>query len=379
MTGTVRPPAPPGAPRRDIIDVHGRPREADGGAGWLAPALVYSGAALVGALLYRSRRTAEAERAHPPRGRFITADGARLHYVDVGEGPAVVLLHGVGTTLEDFFIAGIVERLAPHHRVIVVDRPGHGYSDRPGGIRWSPERQARSIAAMMHRLGAQEATVVGHSFGVLPAMALALQHPHYARALVLLAGCYYPGAAVAETAGLVASLPLVGPLARLTLGPALARRALPGLIEEMFEPQPPTRAFLRAYPAELVLRPGQLGASAEDAAAIEGAVRRFRHHYGTIACRTTAVTGSGDGVFDPDAQSRRFARERRGTRLVVVPAAGHMVHHSAPDRVTAAIRDTARGRAAGDDTGPPPDLSAQELTAPPERKDGARRETRKQR
>jgi len=376
MTETVRRNPPPAALPRDIMDVHGRPRPADRGSGtasgWLAPALVYGGAALVGAMLYRSRRTAEAEAAHPPRGRFIAADGARLHYVDVGEGPPVVLIHGVGTTLEDWFVSGIVERLVPHHRVIALDRPGHGYSDRPGSIHWSPERQARSIAAMMHRLGAQDAIVVGHSFGVLPAMALALQHSGYARALVLVAGCYYPGASVAETAEFVPSLPLVGPLARLTLGPPLARRAMPGLIEAMFEPQPPTRAFLRDYPMELALRPGQLGASAEDAGAIEAAVRRFSPHYSRIGCRMTVVTGSGDGIFDPDAQSRRFAGETRGARLIVVPAAGHMVHHSGVDRVAVAVRDTARGRPAGDDTGPPPDLSAQELAASPSEDDGGR-------
>lgn len=353
-------------PDRDIIHVREDPGRA--GSGWLRPALVYGGAALLGTVLYRSRQTAEAERTHPPRGRFMRADGARLHYVDIGEGQPVVLIHGIGTTLDDWFISGIVDRLVPHHRVIAVDRPGYGYSDRPGSIGWSPERQARSIAAMMHRLGAQDAVIVGHSFGVLPAMALSLQHSHYARALVLVGGCYYPGATVteaAEAADLAHALPLVGPLARLTLAPTLARRAMPALVEAMFEPQPPTPAFLREYPVALNTRPGQLAASAEDAGATDRAVRRFCGHYSRIKGRTTVVTGSGDGIFDPDTQSRRFARQMRGARLIVVPAAGHMVHHTSPDRVTAAIRDTARGRAAGDDVGPPPDLSADELTDPP--------------
>lgn len=328
------------------------------------PALVYSGAALLGAVLYRSRQTAEAERLHPPRGRFINADGTTLHYVDAGEGPAVVLIHGVGT-LEDWFVSGIVDRLVGHHRVIAVDRPGYGYSDRPGSERWTPERQARSIAAMMHRLGAQDAVVVGHSFGVLPALALHLQHEGYARALVLVAGSFYPGSTVAEAPDLVASLPIVGPLARLTLAPTLASRAMPGLIAAMFEPQPPTRNFLESYPLALSVRPSQLAAAAEDTRGIESAVRRFAPHYPRIQCRTTVVTGSGDGIFDPDAQSRRFVEEAKQARLIVVPAAGHMVHHTAPDRVATAIRDTVRGRPASEDIGPPPDLSADVLTDPP--------------
>jgi pimeloyl-ACP methyl ester carboxylesterase len=217
----------------------------------------------------------------------------------------------------------------------------------------------------MHRLGAQDAIVVAHSFGVLPAMALALQHERYAKALVLLAGCYFPGASVGELGQLAPSLPVIGPLARLTLAPSLARAATPDLVAAMFEPQPPTPAFVEGAPLALACRPSQIAAAAEDTRAIERATSRFAPHYPRIGCRTAVITGSGDGIFDPDAQSRRFAEMNADARLVVVPAAGHMVHHTAASRIVAAIRAVARGRFVGDDKGPPPDGDADTLGDPP--------------
>ena len=99
-----------------------------------ASAIVVATAASMAAMtvhnIYRARK---AERDHPPTGRFVTVDGVKLHYIDRGEGPPVVLLHGNVVTAEDFRTSGVLELLARRHRVIAFDRPGFGYSDRPHG------------------------------------------------------------------------------------------------------------------------------------------------------------------------------------------------------------------------------------------------------
>lgn len=325
----------------------------DGGS-WLTPALVYGGAALFGAALYQKKQSAAAEQAHPPIGRFIEVDGSRVHYVDVGSGPPVVLLHGVGSTLEDWFVCGLVDELTPHHRVIALDRPGYGYSARSRRIGWTPERQARILARMLHRLGAHDALVVGHSWGVLPALALTVQHRGFVRALVLLGGVFYPGAPVAGFGRHVPSVPVLGPLARLTLAPALARAAMPRLVDAVFEPQPPTPRFRAQFPSALATRSGQLRASADDLAMTDDATRRLSRHYPRLDRPLTVVAGSGDAIFDPDRQSRRFADASPHARLIIVPGAGHMVHHSATARIAAAIFDTFTGEITSDDPGPPP-------------------------
>lgn len=356
------PPPRPAVPHRPLPP-HDRPAppRRDGLLGWLPAALVYSGAALVGASIYQNQRSREAEADHPPIGRFLDADGATLHYVDIGEGPPIVLLHGVVTTLDDWFVSGVIDALLPHHRIIAIDRPGHGYSSRPGGIRWSPERQARSIARLLHRLGAHEATVVAHSFGALPALALALQHPTFARSLVLIAGTTMPGSTLGRVASLVPSVPLLGPLARGSISPAVARAAMPAFIRALFEPQPVSREFRNRFSVDFATRPGQLRAITDDLAEMDRATRRFAPHYAGLAVPVTVITGSGDAIVDPDRQSRAFARAVPDARLMVVPAGGHAVHHTSPGRVAEAILDTAAGHAHADDPGPPPDRDAGRL------------------
>jgi hypothetical protein len=65
-------------------------------------------------VLHRARK---AERDNPPVGRFIEVDGTRLHLIDKGNGPVVVLLHGNTVLLQDFIACGLIDRLAEHHRV----------------------------------------------------------------------------------------------------------------------------------------------------------------------------------------------------------------------------------------------------------------------
>ena len=90
-------------------------------------------ALLAGAALAVRHQTRRAEAKHPPAGRFVTVDGVRLHDVERGRGRPVVLLHGNGATLQDFELSGVVDLVSRTHRVIVFDRPGFGYSERPRG------------------------------------------------------------------------------------------------------------------------------------------------------------------------------------------------------------------------------------------------------
>ena len=86
--------------------------------GLLIAVLVVVGAAL---WLYTLRTVRRIEAAMPPRGRFVDVPGARLHVVERGQGPAVLLVHGLSGQLENFGY-GMMEPLARHFRVIAVDR-----------------------------------------------------------------------------------------------------------------------------------------------------------------------------------------------------------------------------------------------------------------
>src|SRR3954462_15319056 len=96
------------------------------------------------------------EARYPPRGRFVEIGGRRLHVIEAGpkdRAPlgTVVILHGAsGSAAEPFLALG--RRLAGHYRVLAIDRPGHGWSDRIAGkAAASPIRQAALIAEALRR------------------------------------------------------------------------------------------------------------------------------------------------------------------------------------------------------------------------------------
>ena len=97
-------------PSRSLVN-KGQTASGRGGAGhsgWLVPLLATAASALGAAAIYNNHRANAAERQHPPIGKFLDVNGVRLHYVERGHGPAVVLIHGNGTMVEDFVVSGIV-------------------------------------------------------------------------------------------------------------------------------------------------------------------------------------------------------------------------------------------------------------------------------
>ena len=102
------------------------------------------GAAL-GAAAFVEARTRAAERAHRVRGRFVDVDGVRLHYLERGEGRALVFLHGIGSMIDDFVLSGLVARAAEHCRVIVIDR--RATAKVPGRARGSGRPPRRPISS----------------------------------------------------------------------------------------------------------------------------------------------------------------------------------------------------------------------------------------
>jgi pimeloyl-ACP methyl ester carboxylesterase len=114
-------------------------------------------------------------------GDFLTIDGHRVHYVVMGEGPDVVLVHGASGNTRDFTHA-LAGRLAERYRVIVMDRPGLGYTDRIDPQGASLAAQAGLLADAAAELGAERPIVFGHSYGGAVALAWALQRPDRSRA-----------------------------------------------------------------------------------------------------------------------------------------------------------------------------------------------------
>src|SRR3954469_14061583 len=200
--------------------------------GWLAPALVGTAAALGAAALYTAKMTRDAERKTPPIGRFLEVDGVRLHYIEQGQGEPLLLIHGNGTLIQDFTINGLVDRLSQRYRVIVIERPGYGYRERPRHL-WAPRAHATLFEHALHQLGVEQALVLGHSWGTMVAVSLALQAPALVRGLILLSGYYFPTARMDVALNTPLTLPGIGDALRHTVSPPLARLMLPAGIRAM--------------------------------------------------------------------------------------------------------------------------------------------------
>jgi pimeloyl-ACP methyl ester carboxylesterase len=299
-------------------------------AGTAAAAL----AATAGWVWYRAHR---AEASHQPAGRFIEVDGVRLHYIDRGIGPPVVLLHGTLVRLEDLVASGLVERLAARHRVIAFDRPGFGYSERPRTQAWTADAQAELFEHALARLGVQSPAVVGHSWGTLVAAALALRQDSGVRRLVLISGLYFPEPRVDALVASPAATPVLGDIMRYTVSALTARAMLGRAMRAMFAPEPVPGDYVEKLSREMLLRPSQLRATAEEAALLLPSTTSLAQRYASIRAPTTIIAGEEDKVADPAEHSRRLASLIPGSELRLLPRVGHMVHFAAQDEVVHAV------------------------------------------
>jgi pimeloyl-ACP methyl ester carboxylesterase len=294
-------------------------------------------AVVAGAVLANLLAARAAERKHPPRGKFIEVDGVRLHYLEKGQGPTIVLLHGEGVSAEDFRTSGLYDRLAETHRVIAIDRPGFGYSTRPRNRIWSAGRQAELIHRALGQIGVQRPLVVGHGLGALVALNLGLEHPDALSGLVLMSGYYHPSLQLGALARTGAAVPILGDALRWTLSPLLARALAPLRLRRGFSPaQPPADAADR-FPVGLAARPSQIRADAADAALLIPSAAILKGRHGDLRVPTLVMGGGADRVFDWDRQSRRFADLVPGSRTRSFGDAGHLFHHLAPEETAEAI------------------------------------------
>src|SRR3972149_1693188 len=138
--------------------------------------------------------------------RFQVVDGAKVRYAVAGQGPAVVLVHGLGACLACWW-----ENIGPlhkHSRLYALDMPAHGESEPLPGVDHDPVKSARFLTHFMDVVGIPSASLVGNSAGGLVAAMCAFNHPKRVERLVLV-----------DSAGLgrqvswflpIASLPLVG-------------------------------------------------------------------------------------------------------------------------------------------------------------------------
>jgi pimeloyl-ACP methyl ester carboxylesterase len=301
-------------------------------------------ATAVGLLAFTALASRVIEARFPLVGERLAAGprGAAVHVVERApsrpERGAVLLVHGASGNFADLDVA-LGERLAAlDFRVFAVDRPGHGWSDRLAGAdAASPAGQAAALRAALALRGAERAIVVVHSLAGMLGLAMALDAPGFTQGLVLLAPVSHPWPGGVAWYYRLAASRLFGPAFRRLFVLPAGLASMRGGVGEVFAPNPPPKDYVVATRLPLVFRPHHFRANAEDVVAAEAHVAALSPRYPTIRVPTAIVTGDHDGVVYAKIHSAGCARDIPGATLTALPGVGHSPHHSAPDKVVAAI------------------------------------------
>ena len=281
------------------------------------------------------------ERSYPARGKIIEVAGGTLHVVDIGPrdaaGPAIVLIHGASSNLESMRHP-LGDRLAEKHRVILIDRPGHGWSTRAHTGDSTPEIQGRMIEQALAKLGIGRAVFVVHSWAGALGARMALDYPQRVAGLVMLAPVAYPWPGGVGQYNRIITTPVIGPLLAhtitLPLGYFLSEPGARGV----FLPQIMPDGFVRNSATPLLLRPREFIANAHDLVTLKEAVREQAQRYAGINAPVVVISGDGaDKTVSTSIHSRPFVATVPNAKLIVLPDVGHMVQHAAPDLVVAEI------------------------------------------
>jgi pimeloyl-ACP methyl ester carboxylesterase len=280
---------------------------------------------------------------------MVQVSGATLHVVDIGPrdaaGPPVVMLHGASANLE-VMRQPVGAGLAKTHRVILIDRPGHGWSTRARLEDSTPEIQGRMIDEALAKLGVGEAVFVVHSWAGALGLRMALDYPQRVAGLVMLAPVAYPWPGGVGRYNRIVSMPVIGPLLAYTITLPLGTLVAGPGARGVFLPQAMPAGFLENTATALLLRPREFLANARDLVTLKAAVAEQAPRYAEIKAPITIIAGdTTDKTVSTNIHSRPLASTAPNAKLIVLPDVGHMVQYAVPDLVISEIEAMTAGMA----------------------------------
>jgi pimeloyl-ACP methyl ester carboxylesterase len=327
---------------------------------WILGGVVaLAGVVAAGLVVFTAWTARRVEKALPPRGRFIDLDGSRIHYLDEGSGPVLLLIHGLTGQMLNF-THSLLGKLKQDFRVVIIDRPGSGYSTRPADAPATLSAQAQIISRFcdVFRLG--RPVVVGHSLGGAIALALALNHPEKVAGLALLAPVTQPPDRVPPPFnGLVIASPLLRRLIAWTLATPMSIRNSARALALLFGPEPVPGDFAVRGGGLLTLRPSAFIAASADLMASTGEAAGMPARFDGLTMPVGVLFGTHDRILDPAVHGKGLAVKIAGADFELIEGGGHMIPVTAANRTAAFIARIAhRAATAAKLAGGAPGMSA---------------------
>lgn len=316
---------------------------------WIVGIVVaLAGFVLACLVLFTAFTAHQVEKKLPPRGRFIDVDGAHIHYLDEGTGPTLLLVHGLSAQMH-VFTHSLLDRLRHDFRVVILDRPGSGYSTRPAKASATISAQAQTISRFCQELKLGRPLIVGHSLGGAIALALALNHPEQVAGLALLAPVTHrPERVPPPFDGIAIASPFLRLLIAWTLATPLSIANAEWALEILFGPDAVPPDFALRGGGLLNLRPRSfIGASAE-LMATEDELGEMPARYKDLTGPIGVLYGSDDRILDPGAHCKALAAKVAGVDLELIEGGGHMIPITSADRSATFIGRIAQRAAAAE-------------------------------
>ncbi len=287
--------------------------------------------ALIASLIRFDLPAADVEaRQAGPDSRFVDVDGLRMHYSDVGEGPPIVLIHGINANHKSF--AAWQRELASTHRTIALDLPGHGLTGPDAKARYSWKEMAEMVEGLVTAIGLERFVLCGNSLGGAVSMEYATLHPERLEALVLIDSIGPPFRGPMPPSLAAMRRPLLGPFLSLLSPPAVVRQVLSSTFGDPAR-LPPGAVDVAS---DLLRRKGNRKASRQ--VLLKGGDPDLGGRLATVTCPVLILWGDKDTWTLPD-NIGWFTTHFPKAKLVRFEDLGHLPMTEDPFRTAAALRD----------------------------------------
>ena len=261
----------------------------------------------------------------PPPSEFIDLNGQLVHLRDVGprdDPQPVVLIHGTSSSLHTW--EGWVSALAKEHRVITFDLPGFGLTGPSAAGDYSDAAYIAFVGALFDRLKLTRVTLGGNSLGGEIAWEFAASQPARVGALILVDAAGYAFTPISIPLGFrIARLPVLGQISRFVLPRSMVEKSV---INVYGDPSKVTPELVDRY-YEMTLREGNRAALLQRLAQLNAG--EYAVQLAGLQMPTLILWGGLDRLIPPD-NGDAFARDIKGSQLLLFPSLGHVPQEEDP-------------------------------------------------